>query len=192
MPTGLGTLASRTYSRDSNGVVTVSAGATIDWSTNDGWYLNLPGSSEVVLSDPSVDSGVLSFVTVRPKTTTDECSSTPNAALYTVDPISGRAERNTQGTIEVASVNVVVAAKEISDQKVRVVNDRTKKPFTKACKAGEAGCTCVGAKCTKDAPVCGPGQRAKRVTGRSADAILCTSSAPRLQWREIPGLRTDQ
>lgn len=192
LPTGLGTLASRTYSRDSNGVVTVSAGATIDWSTNDGWYLNLPGSSEVVLSDPSVDSGVLSFVTVRPKTTTDECSSTPNAALYTVDPISGRAERNTQGTIEVASVNVVVAAKEISDQKVRVVNDRRKKPFTKACKAGEAGCTCVGAKCTKDAPVCGPGQRAKRVIGRSADAILCTSSAPRLQWREIPGLRTDQ
>ncbi|PJI96842.1 type IV pilus assembly protein PilY1 [Acidovorax sp. 69] len=192
LPTGLTTLASRTYSRDSDGVVTVSAGATMDWSTKDGWYLNLPGASEAVLSDPSVDAGVMSFVAVRPKTTTDECSSTPNAALFTVDPISGRAERNTQGTIEVASVKVIVAAKEIGDQKVKVVNDRTKKPFTKTCKAGEAGCTCVGATCTKDAPICAAGQRAKRVTGRSADAILCTSSAPRLQWREIPGLRTNQ
>lgn len=192
LPVGVTTLAPRTYSRNSDGVVTVSVGAAMDWSTNDGWYLNLPGSSEAVLSDPSLDSGVMSFVAVRPKTTTDECSSTPNAALYTVDPISGRAERNTQGTIEIATLKVIVAAKEIGDQKVRVVNDRTKKPFTKTCKAGEAGCTCVGATCTKDAPTCGPGQRAKRVTGRSADAILCTSTAPRLQWREVPGLRTDQ
>ena len=145
-----------------------------------------------MLSDPSLDAGVMTFVAVRPKSTTDECSSTPNAALYTVDPISGRAERNTQGTITISSVKVVIAAKEIGDQKVKVVNDRTKKPFTKVCKAGEPGCTCVGSTCTKDAPICAAGQRAKRVTGRSADAVLCTSSSPRLQWREVPGLRTDQ
>ena len=170
----------------------VDSGAVLDWSTKDGWYFNLPGTSEAVLSDPSLDAGVMTFVAVRPKSTTDECSSTPNAALYTVDPISGRAERNTQGTITISSVKVVIAAKEIGDQKVKVVNDRTKKPFTKVCKAGEPGCTCVGSTCTKDAPICAAGQRAKRVTGRSADAVLCTSSSPRLQWREVPGLRTDQ
>lgn len=192
LPRGLTTLASRSYTRDSNGVVVVDSGAVLDWSSKDGWYFNLPGTSEAVLSDPSLDAGVMTFVAVRPKSTTDECSSTPNAALYTVDPISGRAERNTQGTITISSVKVVIAAKEIGDQKVKVVNDRTKKPFTKVCKAGEPGCTCVGSTCTKDAPICGAGQRAKRVTGRSADAVLCTSSSPRLQWREVPGLRTDQ
>lgn len=192
LPTGLTTLVPRTYSRDTNGVVTLTAGTALDWSVHDGWYMNLPGTSEAVLSDPSLDAGVMTFVAVRPKTTADECSSTPNAALYTIDPISGRAERNTQGTVEISTLKVIIAAKEIGDQKVRVVNDRTKKPFTKTCKAGEPGCTCVGASCTKDAPTCGAGQRAKRVTGRSADAVLCTSSAPRLQWREIPGLRTNQ
>lgn len=192
LPTGLGTLAGRVYTRDSEGVVTLGSGTAINWAIHDGWYLDLPGTSESVLSDPSVDAGVLSFVAVRPKTITTECTSTPNAALYTVDPISGRAERNTQGFITVDTLKIPVAAKEIGDQKVRVVNDRTKKPFTKTCKSGEPGCTCVGATCTKETPTCGPGQRAKRVTGRSADAVICSSTAPRLQWREIPGLRTDQ
>lgn len=193
LPRGLATLAPRSYSRNSEGVVTVGSGETLDWSWQDGWYFNLPGNAEAVLSDPVLDAGILTFVTVRAKDgNANECSSTPKASLYTVDPISGRAERNTQGTITVNNTEVVAAAKEIGDQKVRVVNDRTKKPFTRTCRAGEAGCTCVGTDCTKNAPICQPGQRAKRVTGRSADAVLCTSSAPRLQWREIPGLRTDQ
>lgn len=81
---------------------------------------------------------------------------------------------------------------EIADQKIRVVSDRTKKAFTKQCKAGEPGCTCTGSECTKEAPTCSAGQRAKRATGKSADVVLCSSSSPRLQWREIPGLRTDQ
>jgi len=188
------TLLARTYTRDATtGIVTTSSATVIDWSTYDGWYFNLPGTSESVLSDPSLDAGVLTFVAVRPKTAnSDDCSNTPNAALFTVDPISGRAERNTQGTVEISTYKVVIAGQDIGDQKVRVVNDRTKKPFTKNCKPGEAGCTCTGNDCTKDTPTCTPGQRAKRVTGRSADAILCSSSSPRLQWREIPGLRTDQ
>jgi type IV pilus assembly protein PilY1 len=192
LPTGLGTLASRTLTRNTDGVVVVSSSTSLDWSLHDGWYINLPATSEAVLSDPSLDAGVMTFVTVRPKATVDECTATPNAALYTIDPISGRAERNTQGTVTVSSTKVVVAAKDIGDQKVRVVNDRTKKPFTKSCKAGDPGCTCTSGTCTKESPTCGPGQRAKRVTGQSADAVLCSSSAPRLQWREIPGLRTDQ
>lgn len=192
LPSGLTTLAGRTYSRATDGVVTVSASTTLDWATHDGWFISLPGTAEAVLSDPSYDAGVMSFVSVRPKAVGNECTATPDAALYTVDPISGRAERNTQGTVLVASTKTIVAARDIGDQKIRVVNDRTKKPFTKACKAGEPGCVCEGAACTKAAPTCGPGQRAKRVTGQNADAIICSSRAPRLQWREIPGLRTDQ
>lgn len=185
-------LAPRTYTRDAaTGVVTVTSSTPLDWSQYDGWYMNLPGSGEAVLSDPSYDSGVLTFVGVRPKTATSECTATPNTSLFTIDPISGKAERNTQGTTIVGANKIVIAAKEINDQKVQVVNDRTKKPFSTSCKAGEPGCTCVGPKCTK-AAICTAGQRAKRVTGQSADAVICSSAAPRLQWREIPGLRTNQ
>ena len=185
-------LAPRTYTRDADtGVVTVTSSTPLDWSQYDGWYMNLPGSGEAVLSDPSYDSGVLTFVGVRPNTATSACTATPNISLFTIEPISGKAERNTQGTTIVGPDKIVIAAKEINDQKVQVVNDRTKKPFSTSCKSGETGCTCVGPKCTKPA-ICTVGQRAKRVTGRSADAVICSSAAPRLQWREIPGLRTNQ
>ena len=155
--------------------------------------MDLPGSAESVLSDPSLDAGVLTYIGVRPNpTASDDCSNTPNATLYTLDPISGRAERNTQGTVDVSGLAVVIAGQDVADQKIRVVNDRTKKAFTKQCKAGEAGCDCTSGQCTKSVPICPPGQRAKRATGKSADVVLCSSSSPRLQWREIPGLRTDQ
>ena len=58
------------------------------------------------------------------------------------------------------------------------------------CKAGDAGCTCTGSDCSKDAPVCGPGQRALSAMGKGTDATICYSTAPRMHWREISGLRT--
>ena len=193
-PSSGNTLQLRTYTRNaSTGIVTTSSATAMDWSTKDGWYFELPGGSESVLSDPSVDAGVLTLVGVRPKpASSDDCSNTPYSTLYALDPISGRAERNTQGTVDVSGNTVVIAGQEIADQKIRVVSDRTKKAFTKQCKAGEPGCTCTGSECTKEAPTCSAGQRAKRATGKSADVVLCSSSSPRLQWREIPGLRTDQ
>ena len=192
-PSNGSTLQPRVYTRDANGIVTTSSATVINWTTKDGWYMDLPGSAESVLSDPSLDAGVLTYIGVRPNpTASDDCSNTPNATLYTLDPISGRAERNTQGTVDVSGLAVVIAGQDVADQKIRVVNDRTKKAFTKQCKAGEAGCDCTSGECTKSAPTCSAGQRAKRATGKSADVVLCSSSSPRLQWREIPGLRTDQ
>ena len=122
----------------------------------------------------------------------NECSAEPDSSLYGVDPISGRPERNIQGTITNNGEKVIVAAREVDDQPISVVSDRTKKPFTKSCNAGEAGCTCVGSTCTKESPICGSGQRAFRALGRTTDVVLCTSTSPRLQWREVPGLRTNQ
>lgn len=186
------TLVSRTYSRQSDGTVVLTSGGTVDWSTKDGWYFSLPAVSEAVLTDPYLNAGVLTLVAVRPKTSTDDCSNTPNASLFMIDPISGRAERKVQGTATIGSTTYIVAATDISDQKVRVVNDRTTRPFSTTCKAGEPGCTCVGTTCTKTSATCGAGQGAFRVTGQSADATVCYSLSPRLQWREVPGLRTDQ
>ncbi|ABM56288.1 Tfp pilus assembly protein tip-associated adhesin PilY1-like protein [Verminephrobacter eiseniae EF01-2] len=192
------TLALRAYTRNQDGKVIGAADApALDWSRHNGWYMDLPNPGEAVLSNPTLESGVLSFVTVRPKAadtgSTASCFSSPLAALYTVDPISGKTERNLQGSITLNDTQVFVTAREIGDQKVRLAHDRTQKAFTKNCQAGQAGCTCTGSTCTK-AAICGPGQRAKRVIGSSADAVLCMSNpAPRLQWREVSGLgRTDQ
>jgi len=192
LPTGLTTLVSRTYTRNADGVVTLNSGSVVDWDTHDGWYFNLPGSSEAVLLNPELKAGVMLFTAARPKSGVNECSAEPDSSLYGVDPISGRPERNIQGTITINSEKVIVAAREVDDQPISVVSDRTKKPFTKSCNAGEAGCTCVGSTCTKESPICGSGQRAFRALGRTTDVVLCTSTSPRLQWREVPGLRTNQ
>ncbi|MCW5237920.1 pilus assembly protein [Verminephrobacter eiseniae] len=183
------TLVRRAYTRNAGGVVTVAADTPVlNWSNHNGWYMDLPDSGEAVLSDPSLSAGVLSFVTVRPREAvageSAPCFSNHRTALYTVDPISGKAERNIQGSITLNSTQVFVAARDISDQKVRSVIDRTKKAFTRPpCPPGEPNCT-------PNAPVCSAGQRAKRIIGSGADTVLCLSTTPRLQWREIPGLRT--
>jgi type IV pilus assembly protein PilY1 len=195
LPTGLTTLKQRTLVRNaSTGDVTFDTTTlgNVNWSTQDGWYVTLPNSSEMVLSSPQLSAGTLVFTSVRPKTnSTNYCSTAPEASLFAIDPISGRSDRNAQGNVTVSGNIFNIAGKDIGDQIVNVVEDRTKKPFTKECTAGEPGCTCVGASCTKPA-TCGPGQAAKRVVGKRADALICYNTSPRIQWREIPGLRTDQ
>ena len=195
LPTGLTTLKLRTYVRDATtGYITLDANTSgnVDYTIQDGWYATLPTSSEMVLSNPELSAGVLAFTSVRPKSNAlNYCSTSPDAALYTVDPLSGRADRKAQGALTSGTVTTNIVGADIGDQIVRVVNDRTKKPFETKCVAGEPGCTCVGADCTK-AATCGPGQAAKRVVGKKADATICYSTSPRVQWREIPGLRTDQ
>ncbi|MCW8165029.1 hypothetical protein D8B22_07310 [Verminephrobacter aporrectodeae subsp. tuberculatae] len=103
------------------------------------------------------------------------------AALYTVNPVSGKVDRPAQGSIMVLSTKTPIAAKDIDAQKVSVVSDMTPKPF-------------LPPGSNLPAP-CKPGQHAKRViTGGGKEEFLCFSGggSQRLQWREIPGLRTDQ
>lgn len=199
LPTGTTTLVARTATRNSNGVVTLTGG-TIDWTTKDGWYWSLPVASEAVLSNPSLNAGVMSFVSVRPITAEEmavACNATPNATLYTVDPISGKAERNSQGTVTVGSDKVLVAGSNFQDQKVSYASNNPSKGRTKVtvnCTRGSEGCTCDGegqdANCTKKEAICGPGQRSFITLGGTSDAVICYSSTPRMHWREIPGIRT--
>jgi len=183
------TLLRRSYTRLASGAVVSSTPAAMDWSKYSGWAIDLPMGGEAVLTDPSYDAGVLSFVSTRPKTEAYGCNSMPGTTLYTVDPIAGQPERSTQGYDLVNGIQVLVAGKDIGDPKVRMVSNRRPPPKV-ACKAGEPGCSCQGADCSKEVPVCGPGQRSLSAIGRGADAAICYSTAPRLQWREIPGLRT--
>ncbi|WP_265282161.1 pilus assembly protein [Verminephrobacter aporrectodeae] len=182
LPRGMDTLAPRSYTRNPDGVVTLTTTTDLNWRLHDGWYFNFPGTAEAVLSDPISTAGVLSFLTIRPRdTTVSECSLNHKAALYTVNPVSGKVDRPAQGSIMVLSTKTPIAAKDIDAQKVSVVSDMTPKPF-------------LPPGSNLPAP-CKPGQHAKRViTGGGKEEFLCFSGggSQRLQWREIPGLRTDQ
>lgn len=199
LPVGLSTLVARTASRNSNGVVTLT-GSVIDWDTKDGWYWNFPTASEAVLSNPSLNAGVLSFVGVRPVSAdeaTVACNASPNASLFTVDPISGKPERNSQGVTTAGTEKILVAGTNFADQKISYASNnplRGRRTIRVNCTPGTPGCECVGEgddrKCVKEEAICAPGQRSFIALGGTSDAVVCYSSTPRMHWREIPGIRT--
>ena len=188
-------LVKRTYSRDANGDVTVTADSTssqgvatfnsINWTSQYGWYFDLPGTSEAVLSDPDLQAGYLVFSSVRPKTDTNVCNSTPNSTLYIIDPISGRTTR--AGLLN--SSGATVAGIAVSGQKWVVVNDNTSAVRAiKSCTGGTAGCVNGGLP-----PAANPDQICKAVVDSDrAKHTICYNPLGRVQWREIPGLRTDK
>lgn len=182
-------LLRRRYTRLPGGEVVAVVTDTMDWSKYRGWAIDLPAEGEAVLTDPSYDAGVLSFVSTQPRHGRSDCNTAPRFALYMVDPIAGMPQRPTQGHVQVNGRQQLVAGRDIGDAKVRIVSNLLPAPRV-ACKEGEAGCACSSADCSKEAPLCGPGQRALSVLGPRDDATICYNMAPRLQWREIPGLRT--
>lgn len=184
-------ILSRKFVQNSDGSVSAKAGDAMDWSKYDGWTIPLPGNGEAVVSDPLYDAGVFVFVGTKPKNQeSTDCSDMPRNMLYAVDPISGMPDRATLGVINVNGLYENIAGIAISDPKVGGPFRNSLRPPKVACVAGDAGCTCTGGECSKDAPVCGAGQRSVNIVGRATNLPLCYSNAPRLQWREISGLRT--
>jgi type IV pilus assembly protein PilY1 len=203
IPAAGSTLVEQTYQRLATGNVIVTNSSSIDWqgatTRKDGWFFKLPGESEMVLSDPDIKAGVLTFTTVRPKTGTDLCSSTPDASLFTIDPISGVNERNIQGTLEISGVVTNIAGTVIADQRIKNVVDNTGLPFKDNCTTSASGVKTCPDPCTEVAGVktcspqyCSGGQRSVRAIGQGTNANWCYTPGARTQWREIPGLRTDQ
>ena len=191
----------RTFNRASDGTVTLATDtnsqATMNWYTGGtstsgykGWVAVLPGTGEAVLADPSFDAGVLWFITTRPKLATNQCSDMPDTALYTLDPISGKVERPSLGMVTGGGVNQYIAGVNFSDPQGVLSRPRINPNESKTCVPGTPGCVCTGGNCTVQKALCGSGQRAVNVVGSSSSATLCYSVSPRLQWREIPGLRT--
>jgi len=58
-------------------------------STNNGWYITLPGAGEKVLGDPAVFGGYIYFSTFTPDATGDVCSQGGDATLYGVHYVTG-------------------------------------------------------------------------------------------------------
>jgi type IV pilus assembly protein PilY1 len=187
LPRGTGTLAARTLTRLPNGNVVVSNAAPLSLvdanasNAQDGWYFQLPGSSEMVLSNVEFRANNIFFSTVRPAPTTT-CSNTPLASFYLLDPNSGLARLTVQGATAVNGVLTAVMAADVADQKLRVVSDSSSRRFPPAKGQQPAGSGPLA---------CPKGTAAVRVIGEATDLSLCfPQSSARFQWREIPGLRT--
>ncbi|MGE5450643.1 MAG: pilus assembly protein [Acidobacteriota bacterium] len=171
LPTQASLLRRQLVRDATTGNVTLStdtAATAINWTTQDGWYLDFPvtpgqssGSGDMVLSTPVVRSGVLFFTTVWPNPSTEElCQTAPSATLYALSPTQGLAIHGllpTSGAVGLA----------VTDPKVLVVSDQTVNPET--------------------------GKDALRIEGRNWElSVKPASSSGRIQWRVIPGLKTYQ
>jgi type IV pilus assembly protein PilY1 len=170
------TLIARTLARTSDGDVYVATGTTaFDPASHDGWFLTfapLSSSSsindEMVLSAPQLQGGILRFVTVRPSTASaNKCYATPEGTGYAIDPISGTPKATLLGTVPVvvngATIQVNKAGIKLSDQKVTSALQQS----------GTKGNF--------------------KIIGQNTNINLPEFlRLMRRQWREIPGMRTDQ
>jgi type IV pilus assembly protein PilY1 len=193
VPASMTTLKQRNYVMDSGtGVVTATADVVtngistyngINWTSQDGWYINLPGASEAVNFNPQLVASFLVFQTIRPKTTTENCFDAPNNTLYVIDPIVGVATRK---ALDVASNGTFNVGVPTNEQKFVVVTNKTSEPYTSKTCTGTINCR------NGKTEAAGASQICKRLQWGSAEQNLCYNPLGRVQWREIPGLRTDQ
>lgn len=174
-------LLARTFTRRSDGSVTVSgAGNAVNWTTQNGWYATLPGTSEMMVADASVRSSTFVFTSIRPPAVGSYCTTQPAVTLFALDTLTGVAQRQVLGVTTLSgsgstAVTTNNVGSTIIDQKVKVVDDRTGKAFKQP-----------------DPSSCSDGQVARRILGANTNKSICFNSTPRKQWREIPGLRTDR
>jgi len=183
LPTAPTSLVARAFSRASDGTVTINGTPNdVNWITQNGWYATLPGVSEVMVADVSVSSSTFVFTSIRPPVVGSYCSTQPAATLYALDTLSGTAKRSVLGITSLTSGSTTTRNNNVGtailDQKVKVIDDRTGKPY----KPGDS----------TTQPTCGDGQAARRIVGPNTDKSICFNGSPRKQWREIPGLRTDK
>ena len=181
LPRGTGTLVARSLSRTAGGQVVATSTPAIDYtnavaaSAKDGWYFNLPSSSEMVLSNLEFRARSIYFTSIRPPASAS-CSDTPLATFYLLDPTVGYTNVAALGTVDVDGVPTTVMGAEVADQKVTVVSD------------GSGRQTSSG---TGGTSVCPDGSAALRIVGQGTDTSICfRQSTARFQWREVPGLRT--
>ncbi len=78
-----------------------SSGSTYS-GTADGWYINMTGQGEKILSDPTVYGGVVYFTTYTPPTGNDPCAQGGAAKLYGLGYTTGAGTLTSSGDRSVA------------------------------------------------------------------------------------------
>lgn len=172
-------LVSRTLTRNSSGDGYVE-GTAIDWTSKMGWYVDLPASSEMVVSNPRVSAlKLLSVVSIAPITGATSCSSAPDAFITLLNPVTGLLNSDVLGEMTVVvdgkDTKKLIASTKLGDgdQMITIAKDQTAK-------------TGVGAGATTGAP-----GTCIRVIGDKTDIKACSPNQNRrIQWREIFNFKT--
>ena len=172
-----------------------NAGALgFDPAVHDGWFLQFPESGEAVLSSPLSRQNFVLFTSVRPQNSTlasQSCSVAPLGTVYGFNPING---------LPVAGLLKPYVIRDASGAVVNTINAmgndlrndqggivaRDASPLT------ERTCDASGQNCVnKEVPRCGAGKIASRFMSANADINGCVPANDlRIQWREIPGMKT--
>jgi Tfp pilus tip-associated adhesin PilY1 len=79
----------RTRTYQIGDLVNISSSQYSDSSGQHGWYINLPGTGEKVLAEPTVFGGILYFTTYTPPSSGDPCSQAGTATLYGLQYVTG-------------------------------------------------------------------------------------------------------
>ena len=67
----------------------ITTGTFTSTSDKDGWYINLTGTGQKILAEPSVFQGILYFTSFNPANANDPCAQGGEASLWAVDYKSG-------------------------------------------------------------------------------------------------------
>jgi type IV pilus assembly protein PilY1 len=159
----------------------VAPSAFLGDDSHDGWYLDFPSPSEQLIASPVPRSSVLVFTSIRPMTDADQessCATTPRGRVWAFDPETGVTPRAFLGTTTITiggeQVKTDIVGLDAPDTNVTIQQSRVK---------GEEG--------TPGVKVCGPGMVKGKIVGGKTDQDGCRPAPKaRVQWRELPGMRT--
>ncbi|MGB9699337.1 MAG: pilus assembly protein [Thermodesulfobacteriota bacterium] len=87
----------RTTTYNINDLDNITSSTYTDAPNKHGWYINLAGSGEKILSDPTVFGGVVYFTSYVPPSGGDPCSQAGSAKLYGVNYTTGAGVLTTSG-----------------------------------------------------------------------------------------------
>jgi type IV pilus assembly protein PilY1 len=200
LPRGISTLEPRTAARTSTGQVVITDGAAVDYTSasgaEDGWYFELPGDSEMVVSDLGVLANFVTAISIRP-IASPTCQSNVRGALYVLDAVSGLPSNLLAAVTYGTGATYAPVAFDVADQRLRAVRDISTSPPSGGDNGGGGGCPAgytLSAGVCVPRQDCPPGSMRVRFVGGGVGGIDPTTchamTRARLQWREIPGLRT--
>jgi type IV pilus assembly protein PilY1 len=169
IPTGTSELQTRTWNVTPTGSLFQSTGTTIDWTTKKGWFISIPISSGMQVSNAEYakdGSRDVAIPLVFPVQNTDSCMGGSQGLLTQINPITGLLGSNIFGNYtDTLGNSYTVVGIVVVDQRFRLAEDSTAR--------------------------CGAGLNCARVVGQTTDITLKRGTTnSRIFWREVPGLRT--
>jgi type IV pilus assembly protein PilY1 len=183
-PSDRSTLVNRALASTTDGYYLPDKSA-IDWTTKDGWYINLPLTSQMLLSPAKLVDRNLVFNGISRQTDSSLCFPTPEAKPFNVNPETGIPTSGALGFVVVVENGVT------KTENLAMANQFSSSGCTgSACKADQK-LVYVRDYTAAGRTACGAGKVAMRAVGANSNAIMCFSGGDsRIQWREVPGMRT--